>query len=98
MIDTMLQQALSRVLARFAELDRLLSAPDVARDPKKLRDLSRERARLSRTVEVSEAYKRLQKTLADDRARSTRAIPSWPSWPAPSCPSWKRARRRSRAS
>src|SRR5204862_6377352 len=40
----------------------------VARDPRKLRDLSRERWRLSRTVEVSEAYKRLQHTLADDRA------------------------------
>jgi peptide chain release factor 1 len=68
MIDATLQQALARVEARFAELDRLLAEPDVARDPKKLRDLSRERARLSRTVEVSEAYKRLQRTLADDRA------------------------------
>jgi len=67
-IDATLQQALARVEARFAELDRLLSEPDVARDPKKLRDLSRERARLVRTVEVSESYKRLQRTLDDDRA------------------------------
>jgi peptide chain release factor 1 len=56
------------VEARFAELDRLLAEPDVARDPKKLRDLSRERSRLSRTVETSEQYKRLQTTIADDRA------------------------------
>jgi len=56
------------VEARFAELDRLLAEPDVARDPKRLRDLSRERSRLARTVETSEQYKRLQKTLADDRA------------------------------
>ena len=68
MIDATLLQALARVEARFAELDRLLSEPDVARDPKRLRDLSRERARLARTVEVSESYKRLQRTLADDRA------------------------------
>ena len=68
MIDATLQQALARVEARSAELDRLLAEPDVARDPKRLRDLSRERSRLARTVETSEQYKRLQKTLADDRA------------------------------
>jgi peptide chain release factor 1 len=67
-MDATLQQALARVEARFAELDRLLSDPDVARDPKKLRDLSRERSRLSRTVETSESWKRLQRTIADDRA------------------------------
>jgi peptide chain release factor 1 len=66
-IDATLLQALARVEARFAELDRLLAEPDVARDPRKLRDLARERSRLARTVEVSEAYKRLQHTLADDR-------------------------------
>src|SRR5262249_11612956 len=62
------QQALGRVEARFAELDRLLSDPDVARDPRKLRDLSRERARLARTVQASDDYRRVQQTLADDRA------------------------------
>ena len=66
-MDPTIQQALARVEARFAELDRLLSEPDVARDPRKLRDLSRERSRLSRTVEASAEYKRLQQTLADDR-------------------------------
>jgi peptide chain release factor 1 len=61
-----LQLALKRVEERFAELDRLLAEPDVARDPKKLRDLSRERARLSRTVEAAGEYRRLQQTIADD--------------------------------
>jgi len=67
-IDATLQQALGKVEARFAELDRLLADPDVARDPRKLRDLSRERARLAKTVETSEAWKQLQKTIADDHA------------------------------
>jgi len=61
-----LQLALKRVEERFAELDRLLAEPDVARDPKKLRDLARERSRLSRTVEAAGEYRRLQQTIADD--------------------------------
>ena len=68
MIDAMLQQALGRVEARFAELDRLLADPDVARDPGKVRDLSRERARLARTVQAGDDYRRVEQTIADDRA------------------------------
>jgi peptide chain release factor 1 len=67
-MDAAMLQAVARVESRFAELDRLLSEPDVARDPRKLRDLSRERSRLARTVAASAEYRRLQKTLADDRA------------------------------
>ncbi len=66
-MDATIQQALARVEARFAELDRLLAEPDVARDPRKLRDLSRERSRLARTVDVSAEFRRLQKSIADDR-------------------------------
>ena len=66
-MDATMMQALARVESRFAELERLLSEPDVARDPKKLRDLSRERSRLSKTVETAGEFRRLQKTLADDR-------------------------------
>ena len=40
--------ALTSVEERFAELDRLLAAPDVTRDPRKLRDLSRERSQIGR--------------------------------------------------
>jgi peptide chain release factor 1 len=39
----------------------------VARDPRKLRDLSRERSRLARTVEASAEWKRVTQTIADDR-------------------------------
>ena len=60
-------QALERVESRYTELERLLAEPEVARDPKRLRDLSRERSRLSRTVEVSAEYRRLQRTLTEDR-------------------------------
>ena len=60
-------QALERVEARFGELERLLAEPDVARDPRKLRDLSRERARLATTVETAAEYRRVAQTLADDR-------------------------------
>jgi peptide chain release factor 1 len=67
MLDATLQQALARVEARFTELDALLSSPEVARDPAKLRDLSRERSRIVRTVEVSTEYRRLEQTIADDR-------------------------------
>jgi peptide chain release factor 1 len=66
-MDAPIQQALARVEARFAELDRLLSEPDVARDPRKLRDLSRERSRLARTVGASAEWKRVTQTIADDR-------------------------------
>jgi peptide chain release factor 1 len=66
-MDATMMQALTRVESRFAELERLLSEPDVARDPKKLRDLSRERSRLSKTVETAGEFRRLQRTLADDR-------------------------------
>jgi peptide chain release factor 1 len=67
-IEQNLQLALKRVEERFAELDTLLAAPDVARDPRKLRDLSRERSRLSRTVEAAGEYHRVQQTIADDQA------------------------------
>ena len=60
--------ALQRVEERFAELDRLLAEPDVVRDSRKLRDLSRERARLARTVEVGGELRRLQQVILDDQA------------------------------
>jgi len=67
-IDPALQRALARVETRFADLDRLLADPNVSSDLRKLRDLSRERARLTRTVQASDEYRRLEKTLADDRS------------------------------
>jgi peptide chain release factor 1 len=67
MLDGHLLPALARVEERFAELDRLLAEPDVARDPRRLRDLSRERSRLQRTVEVATEWRRVEQTIAEDR-------------------------------
>jgi peptide chain release factor 1 len=67
-IDANMTQALERVEERFAELDRLLSDPAVASDPRQLRDLSRERARLAETVRRSAEYRDVVKTIADDEA------------------------------
>ena len=63
-----MKQALERVEARFGELDRLLADPGTTRDARKLRDLSRERARLSDTMDVLGEYRRLSSTIADDEA------------------------------
>ena len=60
--------ALRNVEARYAELTDLLSRPEVASDPRKLRDLSKERARLDVTVRTIEDYRRTEKTVADDEA------------------------------
>jgi len=68
MIDRHVQEALVRVEARFAELAELLAQPDVARDPRKLRDLSRERSRLEETVRASAEYRDVARTIADDEA------------------------------
>jgi peptide chain release factor 1 len=66
MMDSHLMEALRRVEERFAELETLLSDPAVASDPRKLRDLSKERARLEETVRKSAEYRDVTKTIADD--------------------------------
>ncbi|MCC6348926.1 MAG: peptide chain release factor 1 [Candidatus Eisenbacteria bacterium] len=59
-------EALRRVEERYAELETLLSDPAVATDPRRLRDLSRERARLQETVNRSAEYREVARTIADD--------------------------------
>jgi peptide chain release factor 1 len=59
--------ALRKVEARFDELTRLLGDPSVASDPRKLRDLSRERARLDETMQTLADYRRTERTVTDDR-------------------------------
>jgi peptide chain release factor 1 len=66
MIDPHVRDALARVEARFAELAELLAQPDVARDPRRLRDLSKERSRLEETVRASAEYRGVARTIADD--------------------------------
>ena len=60
--------ALKNIEERFQELTRLLSDPGVASDPRKLRDLSKERAQLEPTIRTLEGYRAVDRTLADDRA------------------------------
>jgi peptide chain release factor 1 len=59
--------ALKKVEDRFEELTRLLSDPQVASDPRKLRDLSKERAQLEPTLRTLADYRRTDETLRDDR-------------------------------
>jgi peptide chain release factor 1 len=66
MIDATMIEALRRTEERFAEIERLLSEPSVASDRSRLRDLSRERARLQETVTRSAEYRDVAKTIADD--------------------------------
>jgi len=60
--------ALRRVEERFGEIETLLGTPAVASDPRRLRDLSKERAQLERTVRAIAEYRRVEKTIADDEA------------------------------
>jgi len=63
-----MQDALRKVEERFAELDRQLADPEVTRDPRKIRDLSKERARLQETMTKLAEYRRVDATLTDDEA------------------------------
>ena len=63
-----MREALRKVEGRFAELETLLSDPGVARDPRRLRDLSRERSRLEATMRVLGEFRRVAATIADDEA------------------------------
>jgi peptide chain release factor 1 len=59
--------ALKKVDDRFEELTRLLADPQVTSDPRKLRDLSKERAQLEPTLRTLADYRRTEETLRDDR-------------------------------
>jgi peptide chain release factor 1 len=59
--------ALKKIEDRFEELTRLLADPQVTSDPRKLRDLSKERAQLEPTLRTLTDYRRTDGTLRDDR-------------------------------
>ncbi len=63
-----IESALGKVEERFAELTDLLGRPEVASDPRKLRDLARERAALEETIRVLGEFRGVEKTIADDEA------------------------------
>jgi peptide chain release factor 1 len=60
--------AVKKVEARFDEITELLGKPEVASDPRRLRDLSKERARLDGTMRTLADYRRVERTVADDEA------------------------------
>jgi peptide chain release factor 1 len=60
--------ALRKVEERHAELGRLLADPEVTRDPRRLRDLAKERAALDQTMAALADYRRAEATLRDDEA------------------------------
>ncbi len=60
--------ALKKVETRYAELTALLSDPEVTGDPRRLRDLSRERSRLEQTMRSLAEYRSVERTIADDEA------------------------------
>src|SRR2546428_13942999 len=59
-------EALKKVEARFAELSELLGRPEVSSDPRKVRDLSKERAALEPTIRATAEHRKLARTIADD--------------------------------
>jgi peptide chain release factor 1 len=67
--------ALRRVEDRYAELTRLLGTPEVAGDPRKLRDLAKERATLEETVRAIDEHRKATSTLEDDRRAAESADP-----------------------
>jgi peptide chain release factor 1 len=60
--------ALKKVEARFAEIDQLLATPEVGSDPRRLRDLSKERATTEPTIRAFTEYRRIEQTVKDDEA------------------------------
>jgi peptide chain release factor 1 len=63
-----MQDALKKVEDRYEELTRLLSDPTVTSDPRKVRDLSKERAALQETISSLGELRRVTRTIADDEA------------------------------
>ena len=72
-------EALKKAEARFAEITDLLGKPEVASDPRKLRDLSRERSRLD--VTMTHARRLPQDGRRRSATTSQRSPPATPSWP-----------------
>jgi peptide chain release factor 1 len=65
-MDSRMAEALRKVELRWDELNALLASPGVAADPRRLRDLARERAQLEPTLQALTAHRRLTATVDDD--------------------------------
>ncbi len=67
-MDAHMKEALRKAAARFDEITDLLGTPEVAGDPRQLRDLSKERASLQRTVDALAEHRATERTVLDDEA------------------------------
>jgi peptide chain release factor 1 len=75
MTNAPMWDALAKVVARFEELDRQLSDPAVAGDPRKLRDLARERSQTEPTIRTLAEYRQVEKTVRDDEEAAASGDP-----------------------
>jgi len=67
--------ALKKVEERYAELTRLLGTVEVASDPRKLRELSKERASLEETIRALDQHRKVERTIADDERAAASGDP-----------------------
>ena len=67
-MDANMREALRKSEARFDEITNQLGTPGVASDPRKLRDLSKERAVLQRTMDALADFRATERTVLDDEA------------------------------
>src|SRR3989442_846437 len=58
--------ALKKVEDRYAELTELLGTAAVASDPRRIRDLAKERAALEETIRAIAEYRKVEGTVLDD--------------------------------
>ena len=61
------------MVARFEELDRQLADPSVAADPRRLRDLAKERSQTEPTIRTLAQYRQVEKTVRDDEEAAASA-------------------------
>jgi peptide chain release factor 1 len=67
-MEAHMRDALRKAETRFDELTQQLGTPEVAADPRRLRDLAKERASLERTMEKLAAYRVTERTVLDDES------------------------------
>ena len=60
-------EALKKVGDRHAEIEALLGDPAVTSDPRRLRELAKERAALDETIRTLADYRRLERTIREDQ-------------------------------
>ncbi|MFI5371713.1 MAG: peptide chain release factor 1 [Candidatus Eisenbacteria bacterium] len=67
-MDAAMREALRKAESRFEEITGQLGTPEVAGDPRRLRELSKERASLQRTMDTLASHRATERTVLDDEA------------------------------